>query len=66
MLASVFAIIAVVLGAIGVYGVLADTVSRRRRELGIRVALGASPSTLVRNVLTDGARLAAIGVGSAF
>jgi predicted permease len=63
-LASVFAIIAVVLGAIGVYGVLADAVSRRRRELGIRVALGAAPSTLVRDVLTDGARLAAIGVGS--
>ena len=62
VLASVFAIIAVLLGAIGVYGVLADTVSRRRRELGIRVALGAAPATLVRNVLTDGARLAAIGV----
>ena len=62
VLASVFAIIAVVLGAIGVYGVLADTVSRRRRELGIRVALGAAPSTLVRDVLTDGARLAAVGV----
>lgn len=62
VLASVFAIIAVVLGAIGVYGVLADAVSRRRRELGIRVALGAAPSTLVGGVLADGARLAAIGV----
>jgi len=62
VLASVFAIIAVALGAIGVYGVLADSVSRRRRELGIRVALGAAPSTLVGNVLADGARLAAIGV----
>jgi len=63
VLASVFAIIAVALGAIGVYGVLGDAVSRRRRELGIRVALGASPSTLVSGVLADGARLAAIGVG---
>jgi ABC-type antimicrobial peptide transport system permease subunit len=62
VLATVFAIIAVALGAIGVYGVLADTVSRRRRELGIRVALGAAPSTLVRDVLMDGARLAAMGV----
>jgi len=62
VLATVFAIIAVVLGAIGVYGVLADTVSRRRRELGIRVALGAAPSTLVRVVLMDGARLAIVGV----
>ena len=63
VLASVFAIIAVALGAIGVYGVLADAVSRRRRELGIRVALGASPSTLVSGVLADGARLAVVGVG---
>jgi putative ABC transport system permease protein len=62
VLASVFAIIAVALGAIGVYGVLADAVSRRRRELGIRVALGAAPSTLVGGVLADGARLAAVGV----
>jgi predicted permease len=61
-LASVFAIIAVVLGAVGVYGVLADTVSRRRRELGIRVALGASPGTLVGGVLMDGAKLALAGV----
>jgi ABC-type antimicrobial peptide transport system permease subunit len=45
-----------------VYAVLADTVSRRRRELGIRVALGAAPSRLVGNVLADGARLAAVGV----
>jgi ABC-type antimicrobial peptide transport system permease subunit len=63
VLASVFAIIAVTLGAIGVYGVLADTVSRRRRELGIRVALGATPRTLVGGVLMDGARLAGVGVG---
>jgi putative ABC transport system permease protein len=62
VLASVFAIIAVALGAIGVYGVLSDGVSRRRRELGIRVALGAAPSTLVGGVLADGARLAAAGV----
>ena len=63
VLATAFAIIAVALGAIGVYGVLSDSVSRRRRELGIRVALGASPRTLVGDVLADGARLAAIGVG---
>ena len=63
VLASVFAVIAVALGAIGVYGVLADSVSRRRRELGIRAALGAAPSALVGGVLRDGARLAALGVG---
>jgi putative ABC transport system permease protein len=63
VLATAFAVIAVTLGAIGVYGVLADGVSRRRRELGIRVALGAAPATLLGNVLADGARLAALGVG---
>jgi len=63
VLATAFAVIAVTLGAIGVYGVLADGVSRRRRELGIRVALGAAPGTLLANVLKDGARLAALGVG---
>jgi putative ABC transport system permease protein len=63
VLATVFAVIAVALGAIGVYGVLADSVSRRRRELGIRVALGAAPTTLVGNVVADGARLAVVGVG---
>jgi ABC-type antimicrobial peptide transport system permease subunit len=43
--------------------VLADAVSRRRRELGIRVALGAAPKTLVGGVLMDGAKLAGVGVG---
>jgi ABC-type antimicrobial peptide transport system permease subunit len=62
VLASIFAILAVVLGAIGVYGVLADTVSRQRRELGIRVALGATSRTIVVRILTDAARLTTIGL----
>jgi predicted permease len=63
VLASLFAVIAVTLGAIGIYGLLTDTVIRRRRELGIRVALGASPRTVVGNVVGDAVRLTAFGVG---
>jgi len=63
VLASVFAVIAVTLGAIGIYGLLTDAVIRRRRELGIRVALGASARTVVGDVIGDAARLAALGVG---
>ena len=63
ILASVFAVIAVTLGAIGIYGLLTDAVIRRRRELGIRVALGASARTVVGNVVGDAVRLAAFGVG---
>jgi predicted permease len=62
-LASVFAVIAVTLGAIGIYGLLTDAVIRRRRELGIRVALGASARSVVGDVVGDAARLAALGVG---
>ena len=63
VLASVFAVIAVTLGAIGIYGLLTDAVIRRRRELGIRVALGASARTVVGDVVGDAARITAVGVG---
>jgi ABC-type antimicrobial peptide transport system permease subunit len=62
VLASVFAVIAVTLGAIGIYGLLTDTVIRQRRELGIRVALGASARAVVGSVVRDAVRLAAVGV----
>jgi putative ABC transport system permease protein len=63
VIASVFAVIAVTLGAIGIYGLLTDAVIRQRRELGIRVALGASARTVVGSVVGDAVRLAAVGVG---
>jgi ABC-type antimicrobial peptide transport system permease subunit len=55
------------LAAVGLYGVLAYMVSLRRREIGVRLALGASPSGVARLISTQGAGLAAIGivVGSA-
>jgi putative ABC transport system permease protein len=56
VLLSAFAGIALFLAALGIYGVLAYFVSQRSRELGIRLALGAHPSTLFRLVVGQGMR----------
>jgi predicted permease len=58
----VFAALAAVFAAMGVYGVTARSVARRTREIGIRVALGAEPRAVLSAVLLEGFRLAAIGV----
>lgn len=57
-----FAIIALVLAAVGIYGVISYTVSQRSRELGIRIALGASGANVMAHVLRPGLALAASGV----
>ena len=57
-----FAALALVLAATGIYGVVNRVLAHRRRELGIRLALGASPRDLVRLVLSSGARLVALGL----
>jgi predicted lysophospholipase L1 biosynthesis ABC-type transport system permease subunit len=62
MLLTVFAVVALVLAAIGVYGVMAYTVERRTQEMGIRMALGAAKSDLLRLVLGHGMKVAAGGV----
>jgi predicted permease len=59
---TVFAVVALVLAAIGLYSVLNVAVRQRERELGIRMALGAAPGNIVRLVLRDGLRLLAIGL----
>jgi ABC-type antimicrobial peptide transport system permease subunit len=54
--------VALVLAAVGTYGVMACTAARRIREIGIRLALGATADTVFRMMLRDGMALAAIGL----
>jgi putative ABC transport system permease protein len=61
-LIAVFALMAVVLASTGVYGVLSHFVARRRREMGIRLALGAEPRRLRRMILGQGLWIAGLGV----
>jgi putative ABC transport system permease protein len=62
MLLMVFASVAVALAAVGVYGVMAYTVSQRIPEIGVRMAVGASPNQVVSLVVWQGAQLAVMGV----
>jgi putative ABC transport system permease protein len=61
-LLSAFGAVAVSLAAIGLYGVLAFIVAQRRREIGVRMALGARPRDVVADVMGQGLKLAGLGV----
>jgi predicted permease len=63
ILLSVFSTLALVLSAVGIYGVISYLTGQRTHEIGIRVALGASASDVLRMILGEGMRITLIGVG---
>jgi putative ABC transport system permease protein len=62
VLLGVFAALALVIAAIGIYGVLAYSVNQRRREIGLRIALGAQPDRVLRLVVGEGMRVGVFGI----
>jgi putative ABC transport system permease protein len=61
MLLTVFAVAALLLASIGIYGTVSYAVAQRTREIGLRITLGAQPETVLRMVIGEGMRLALIG-----
>jgi putative ABC transport system permease protein len=66
MLLAVFALGALLVAGVGVYGMMAQAVAQRTAEIGLRMALGASPESVVGLVFGEGARLLAVGIAAGF
>ena len=62
VLLGTIGLLALLIAGVGVYGVMSYSVQQRRREMGLRLALGAAPRTLIRLIVTDSMWLAGMGM----